>query len=88
MKAGHHCKFIWIKSCVVFVRCLSSSWSMKRRPSFARLSPLAKGRIIGMRQQGAERTEIRKLVRKKDGTKPSLTGIDNVSTEVLMEALP
>ena len=35
------------------------------QPSFARLSPLAKGRIIGLMQTGAERTDITKQVQKK-----------------------
>jgi transposase len=47
-------------------------------PSFARLSPLAKGRIIGLREAGTERRHIRKLVRKRDGKSPSLTTVDNV----------
>ena len=49
-----------------------------KKPSFARLSPLAKGRIIGMREQGAQRTDIAKKVEKKDGSPPSLKTIDNV----------
>ena len=35
------------------------------KASFARLSPLAKGRIVGMRQAGMKREDIRKKVRKK-----------------------
>ena len=50
----------------------------KRKASFARLSPLAKGRIIGMREQGAKREVIQKLVKKKDGTAASLRTIDSV----------
>ena len=48
------------------------------KSSHARLSPLAKGRIIGMREKGAERGEIAKTVKKKDGASPSLTTVDNV----------
>lgn len=48
------------------------------KPSFARLSPLAKGRIIGMREQGAKRADIAKKVKKKDGTSPSLKAVDDV----------
>ena len=40
--------------------------------SFARLSPLAKGRIVGMREKGAERAEIMQRVKKQDGKSPSL----------------
>ena len=46
--------------------------------SFARLSPLAKGRIIGLREANVKRPEIRKRVRKKDGKRPSLQGLDGV----------
>ena len=48
------------------------------KPSFARLSPLAKGRIIGMREEGATRADIAKTVKKKDGTFPSLFTVDAV----------
>ena len=47
-------------------------------PSFARLSPLAKGRIVGLREAGLERRDIVKLVKKKDGKKPSLYTVDAV----------
>ena len=47
-------------------------------PSFARLSPLAKSWIIGLREAGTDRREIRKRVKKKDGKSPSLNTIDNV----------
>ena len=46
--------------------------------SFARLSPLAKGRIIGMRERGAERADIAKKVKKTDGTSPSVQTVDSV----------
>ena len=46
--------------------------------SFARLSPLAKGRIIGLREAGVKRPEIQKRVRKKDGKRPSLQSVDGV----------
>jgi transposase len=49
-----------------------------KRPSFARLSPLAKGRIIGLREEGAERADIAKRVKKTDGASPSLKTVDNV----------
>ena len=48
------------------------------KTSFARLSPLAKGRIIGLRQAGTRRHEIKKRVKKKDGKSPSLQTIDGV----------
>ena len=49
-----------------------------KNPSFARLSPLAKGRIIGLRQAGTKRGDIIKQVRKKVGQPPSLTTVDDV----------
>ena len=49
-----------------------------KTPSYARLTPLAKGRIIGLRESGAERKEIASKVRKKDGSPSSLKTIDNV----------
>lgn len=49
-----------------------------RKVSFARLSPLAKGRIIGMREAGTERKDIAKQVKKKDGRSPSILAVDNV----------
>ena len=48
------------------------------KTSFARLSPLAKGRIIGLRQAGTRRHEIKKKVKKKDGKSPSPRCIDGV----------
>jgi hypothetical protein len=50
---------------------------MVKGPSFARLTPWAKGRIIGERDRGVSRPEIRRSVRKRDGSKPLLTAIDN-----------
>ena len=49
--------------------------------SLSRLSPLAKGRIVGLREAGMERRHIRTKVKKKDGKKPSLRTIDNVKSE-------
>ena len=49
-----------------------------KKPSFARLSPLAKGRIVGMRETGMERKAIRLKVKKKDGRPPALRGVDEV----------
>ena len=49
-----------------------------KTPSYVRLTPLAKGRIIGLREKGAERTEIASTVLKKDGTQSSLKTIGNV----------
>jgi len=49
--------------------------------SFARLSPLAKGRIVGLREAGTGRANIRRKVKKKDGKMPSLTAVDNVIPE-------
>ena len=36
-------------------------------PSYARLSPLSKGRIVGLREAGTPRDDIVEVVRKKDG---------------------
>ena len=49
-----------------------------KKPSYARLSPLAKGRVIGLREAGTERQEIRKKVLKKDGKKPSIGTVDGI----------
>ena len=49
-----------------------------KQPSFARLSPLAKGRIIGLREAGTERSDIVKQVKKKDGSAPCLRTVDTV----------
>ena len=39
---------------------------------------MAKGRIIGLRQAGTRRHEIKKKVKKTDGKSPSLQAIDGV----------
>ena len=49
-----------------------------KKPSFARLTPLAKGRIVGLREVGTERKNIVQRVKKKDGKSPSLQAVDNV----------
>jgi transposase len=49
-----------------------------KKPSFARLSPLAKGRIVGLREAGTERSDIVKQVKKNDGKSPSLKTVDLV----------
>ena len=49
-----------------------------KKLSFARLTPLAKGRIIGMREEGAEREEIAARVKKKDGKSPTIRTVDFV----------
>ena len=46
--------------------------------SYARLAALAKGRIVGLREQGVPREEIRDRVRKKDGKPPSVRAVDAV----------
>ena len=51
---------------------------MKRKPSFARLSPLAKGRIIGMREAGFKRGVIAKKVKKKDGRATTIRTVDTI----------
>jgi transposase len=48
------------------------------KSSFARLSPLAKGRIVGLREAGTKRADIVKIVKKKDGRSPSLQSVDDV----------
>ena len=49
-----------------------------KTPSLARLSPLAKGRIVGLREAGTERDDSVKQVRKKDGKSPLLKAVDKV----------
>jgi len=51
---------------VSFVGPLFPTVDLRATSSFARLSPLAKGRIIGLREAGVKRPEIRKRVKKKD----------------------
>ena len=50
------------------------------KPPYARLTPLAKGRIIGLREKGAARRGIATTVRKKDGSRSSIKTVDNVLT--------
>jgi hypothetical protein len=49
-----------------------------KKPSFARLSPLAKGRVIGLREAGTERKDIAERVKKNDGKSPSIVTVDSV----------
>jgi hypothetical protein len=51
---------------------------MKKKPTFARLTPAARNRIIGMRLAGAERQRIRDTIRKSDGSSPCLQAVDAV----------
>ena len=46
--------------------------------SFARLTPAARNRIIGMRLAEVPRDMIRDKVRKTDGTKPLLRAVDGI----------
>ena len=46
--------------------------------SFARLTPSAKARIIGLREEGEKRSVIRRTVRKKDSKKPSIWLVDQI----------
>ena len=49
-----------------------------KAPSYARLSPLAKGRIVGLREAGTRRDDIAKIVKKKNDSSPSLITADTV----------
>ena len=49
-----------------------------QKTSFARLTPLAKGRVIGLRQAGVKIKEVADRVRKTDGTSPSARAIYDV----------
>ena len=49
-----------------------------KKPLFARLSPLAKGRIVGLREACAERGDIVTQVKKSDGKPPCLKTVDTV----------
>ena len=51
---------------------------MKKNTTFARLTPAARNRIIGMRLAGAERQRIRDTIRKSDGSSPCLQAVDAV----------
>ena len=61
-----------------FSKVMKTVTKRAKQLTFARLSPLAKGRIIGLREKGAKRSEIADRVPKKDGLAPSLKAIDNV----------
>ena len=50
--------------------------------SFARLTPAARNRIIGMALASAPKSEMRDKVRKTDGLPPSLRAIDDLLTIV------
>ena len=52
------------------------------RKSFARFSPLARGRIVGKAEEGAPRSRIRKEVLKKDGKRAKLRAIDAVIARI------
>ena len=41
-----------------------------KKPSFARLSPLAKGRVIGLGEAGTERKDIAERVKKMTASHP------------------
>ena len=49
-----------------------------KAPSYARLNPLAKGRIVGLREAGTRRDDIAKMAKQKDGSSPSLITVDTV----------
>ena len=53
------------------------------KASYARLTTLAKGRIIGLREEGVERQDIADRVRKHDGVSPSLRAIDDIYSRFL-----
>ena len=44
----------------------------------ARLDAFARGQIVGLQQAGETRFEITRLVKKKDGKRPTLRTVDNV----------
>jgi len=74
---------LFARSCAFLVLAVAALPAMPvpratRKPSFARLSPLARGRIIGMREAGAQRDVILKKVKKKDGKATSLQTVDSV----------
>ena len=72
------------QSCVFVNVCDSAKRQEEilKRPSgttsFARLSIIAIARIIGLRETGTRREEVRDRVRKTDGAMPSLQAIDDV----------
>ena len=60
--------------------------AMKKPPaasSYARLTSLAKGRIIGMREAGMDGKRIADQVHKTDGVAPSLRTIDRLYARFL-----
>ena len=69
-----------LQSVPVQCQSLHNSCVMKKpkAPSYARLSPLAKGRIVGLREAGTRRDDIAEMVKKNDGSSPSLITVDTV----------
>ena len=51
---------------------------MKQQQSYARLTPAARNRIIGMKMAGASRADMRNKVRKTDGQPPTLKSVDHI----------
>jgi hypothetical protein len=45
---------------------------------YGRLDAFARGQILGLRQGGAGRLEITRLVKKKDGKHPTVRTVDNI----------
>ena len=74
----HHTAFCSLPSFNVAVMPGMKVCKKRKDPSFARLSPLAKGRVIGLREAGHHRADIADRVRKKDGNSPSLQTVDGI----------
>ena len=53
---------------------------MKQQQWYARLTPAARNRIIGMKMAGASRADMRNKVRKTDGQPPTLKSVDQILT--------
>jgi transposase len=64
-------------------KTLRRKTKQSQKVSFARLTTLAKGRIIGLRQAGVEIKEVADRVRKTDGTSPSARAIYEIYTHFL-----
>ena len=48
---------------------------------YGRLDAFTRGQIFGLRQGGAGRLEITRLVKKKDGKHPTVRTVDNILTK-------
>ena len=59
-------------------RVAKSAMRRQTKPSFCRLTPAMRNRIIGMKLAGAARSDMCDQVRKTDGQPPTLKSVDTI----------